>query len=257
MRSDRLAVVAPEGQWTYGDLDAASARVAGGLLSGATDLEEARVAFLVPPGLAHVAVQRGVWRAGGMAVPLGLSHPPAELDYVIRDAAASVVVAGEGYEPVLAPLAEAAGVRFVRAADLLAVAPAPSLPHLGGGRRALIIYTSGTTGHPKGVVSTHAAIGAQVAALVEAWGWTPDDRLLHVLPMHHIHGIINGLGSALAVGAACEFVGSFEATRVWDRLARSRCSPRCPPCITSCWRPGTRPTTKRAAAGPTARGGSA
>jgi malonyl-CoA/methylmalonyl-CoA synthetase len=217
--AERLALVGPEGQWTYAELDAASARVAGGLLAGASDLEEARVAFLVAPGLTHAAVQRGAWRAGGVAVPLALSHPPAELDYVLRDAGVSVAVAGEGYEATLAPVAEAAGVRFARAADLLAATPAASLPHLGGGRRALIIYTSGTTGRPKGAVSTHANIGAQVGALVEAWGWTPGDRLLHILPMHHIHGIINGLGSALAVGAVCEFPGGFDATAVWTRLA--------------------------------------
>ena len=44
---------------------------------------------------------------------------------------------------------------------------------------------------------THANVGAQIAALVEAWGWSPDDHLLLVLPLHHVHGIINGLGSAL------------------------------------------------------------
>jgi malonyl-CoA/methylmalonyl-CoA synthetase len=206
--------VAPEGQWTYGDLDAASARVAGGLLAGVADLAEARVAFLVSPGLAHVAVQRGAWRAGGVAVPLALSHPPAELDYVIRDAGASIMVAGEGYEDVLAPLAAETGVRLLRTADLLTADALDAFPHLGGGRRALIIYTSGTTGRPKGAVSTHANVGAQVGALVEAWGWSPDDRLLHVLPMHHIHGIINGLASALAVGATCEFMAGFDAAGV-------------------------------------------
>ena len=68
----------------------------------------------------------------------------------------------------------------------------------------MILYTSGTTGKPKGVVSSHAAIGAQVSSLVEAWGWSPSDRLLLSLPMHHVHGLINGLGSALAVRAVCE-----------------------------------------------------
>ena len=51
--------------------------------------------------------------------------------------------------------------------------PADDLPHLGSNRRAMIIYTSGTTGRPKGVVTTHPIIGAQIASLVEAWEWTP------------------------------------------------------------------------------------
>jgi malonyl-CoA/methylmalonyl-CoA synthetase len=68
-------------------------------------------------------------------------------------------------------------------------------------------------------VTTHANIGAQIAALVSAWGWTPQDRLLLVLPLHHVHGIINGLGSCLAVRATCEMPGSFDAEQVWNRLA--------------------------------------
>jgi malonyl-CoA/methylmalonyl-CoA synthetase len=83
----------------------------------------------------------------------------------------------------------------------------------------MIIYTSGTTGRPKGVVSTHQVIGAQIASLVEAWRWTPADHLLLALPLHHVHGIINGLGSALAVRATCEILPAFDADDVWARLA--------------------------------------
>ena len=57
-----------------------------------SDLDQARVAFFVQPGFEYVAVQRGIWRAGGVAVPLAVSHPPPELEYVIRDAGAAVVV---------------------------------------------------------------------------------------------------------------------------------------------------------------------
>ncbi len=213
------AVIAPDGTLGYADLDDTSARAAGGLMDGAADLDEARVAFFVPPSCAHVAVQRGIWRAGGVAVPLAMSHPPAELEYVIRDAGASIVIGGPESESMLAPLAAGAGARFVQTSDLLAAARPGWLPEPGGSRRALIIYTSGTTGSPKGAVSTHAVIRAQVASLVQAWGWRGDDHLLHILPLHHIHGIINGLGCALAVGATCELSSGFDARRVWERLA--------------------------------------
>src|SRR6185503_14332109 len=61
--------------------------------------------------------------------------------------------------------------------------------------------------------------GSQVAALVQAWGWRPSDRLLLVLPLHHVHGVINGLASALAVRATCEILPAFDAEKVWERLA--------------------------------------
>ncbi len=216
---EKFAVVAPDGAFTYEQLDESSRRVATALLLGRADLEQERVAFFVPPSCAHVAVQRGVWKAGGVAVPLALSHPEPELEYVIRDSEAQTVVASREALFLLAPIVERVGVRLLVADEALAATAAAELPHVGAPRRAMIIYTSGTTGRPKGVVTTHENIGAQVAALVEAWGWRPLDRILHVLPLHHVHGIINALCSPLAVHATCEMLSGFDAEVVWSRLA--------------------------------------
>jgi malonyl-CoA/methylmalonyl-CoA synthetase len=138
---------------------------------------------------------------------------------VIRDSAAQVVIGVDTRRDVLEPLAGAAGARFLSVEEALAGPAAETLPHVGAPRRAMIIYTSGTTGRPKGVVSTHAIVGAQISSLISAWEWRPSDRLLLVLPLHHVHGIVNGLGSALAVHATCEMHASFDAAAVWDRLA--------------------------------------
>jgi len=218
MTAPRRAIIAVDGVFTYDDLDDASKRVAGSLLADNDDLNQTRVAFLVHPSFAYAAVQRGIWRAGGVAVPLAVSHPPAELEYVIRDSGAGVVAADEASAATLMPIARAVHARFVAAEDALRAIPADGLPHLGSNRRAMIIYTSGTTGRPKGAVSTHQIIGSQIASLVEAWRWSPADYLLLVLPMHHVHGIVNGLGSALAVRATCEILPAFDAERVWERL---------------------------------------
>lgn len=215
----RVAIVAQEGVFTYGDLDLASRRVAAALLGGRRDLDEARVAFLEPPGFGYPAVQKGIWRAGGVAVPLCVSHPPAEIEYVIRDSGAAWVVANALHGDALAPVAAAAGVRLVTTTELSLAAPAHPLPEVPAARRAMIVYTSGTTGRPKGVVTTHANIAAQLGAQVSAWKWVEGDRILHVLPLHHIHGIINGLHAPLAVGAACELLPAFNAEQTWARLA--------------------------------------
>ena len=214
-----IAIIDTKGSHSYADLDAASRQVAGALLDGEEDLREARVAFLVAPGFPYAAVQRGIWRAGGVAVPLALSHPPAELAHVVGDAAAAIVIGDQPFAAGLKPIAEKAGARFIATAEALAAPQAERLPFLGATRPALIVYTSGTTGRPKGAVSTHANVGAQIAALVKAWEWSPSDRLLLVLPLHHVHGIINGLGSALAVNATIEIPPAFDAEHVWDRLA--------------------------------------
>jgi malonyl-CoA/methylmalonyl-CoA synthetase len=209
--------------------------VAATLLAGRGDLAEARIAFLVPPGFHHVAVQWGIWRAGGIAVPLGIAHPPPELDFVIRDAGAEAVVAAPDLAVVMRPVAAAARIRYLTTIETLAARRASppigtrassverpflgTLPDVATSRRAMIVYTSGTTGKPKGVVSTHAAIASQITALVDAWGWTADDRILLVLPLHHVHGIVNVVECALWSGATCDMLPRFNAEQAWQRLA--------------------------------------
>ena len=74
---DRTAILAEGARFSYRDLLRASAGAAGRLLQGAADLKEKRVAFLLPPGFSHVATQWGIWRAGGIAVPLCTAHSAA------------------------------------------------------------------------------------------------------------------------------------------------------------------------------------
>jgi len=82
----------------------------------------------------------------------------------------------------------------------------------------MMLYTSGTTSKPKGVVSTHANIEAQITSLVEAWGWRPDDRIPLFLPLHHIHGIVNVLSCALWSGAQVQAFQGFEMERILDEV---------------------------------------
>ncbi len=214
----RTALVAPEGSFTYDDLMDASGRVAAFLLDGRPDLEEGRVAFLVPPGFDYVAVQWGIWRAGGVAVPLAVSHPPRELDVVLEDAEPLAVVVHPDLADRIRETEASRALPPALSAHALGGGAPAELPALGEDRRAMMIYTSGTTGRPKGVVTTHRNTRAQVESLVQAWEWSPDDRILHVLPLHHVHGIINALTCPLWVGATCEILPGFDADDVWRRF---------------------------------------
>jgi malonyl-CoA/methylmalonyl-CoA synthetase len=220
--ADRTAIVDLQGSATYARLLDASVRIASALLDGNSDLREARVAFSAPPGFHYVAAQWGIWQAGGVAVPLGLQHPPAEWRHVIEDAQVSVLLATPDLSGRLAEATSDITVRRLTIQEQ--TAPLVSLPAVDPGRRAMIVYTSGTTSKPKGVVTTHANIQAQVESLITAWEWTAQDRILHVLPLHHVHGIINALTCALWAGAVCELRPRFDAGEVWQRLAAGECT---------------------------------
>ena len=213
----RSAVVATDGRFSYQDLLDASAGVASALLEASEDLAEARVAYLMPPSFLWVATQWGIWRAGGVAVPLAVSHPPPELEYTLEDSGAVAVIA---HPDLAARLEPAVRKRRIR---LLVWNSAPSgathdLPTVTPDRRAQVFYTSGTTGKPKGAVLTHANLAAQAQSLVTAWEWSADDYALDVLPLHHVHGVVNVLTCALWSGAVCELMPRFDADLLWRRF---------------------------------------
>ncbi len=216
---ERLAIVSPEGDFSYGELLEASERVGSWLLGDSEDLREKPVAFLAPPGFSYVALQWGIWRAGGIAVPLSLFYPRPELEYVLRDTTPAKVIAHPEFAGLLGPAAKGLGMSFGLSTEAMEHLRRP-LPTVSPERRAMIIYTSGTTGKPKGAVTTHANIAAQVKSLVQAWEWKPDDRILNVLPMHHVHGVVNVTCCALWVGAVCEILPRFDAREIWKRIAR-------------------------------------
>jgi malonyl-CoA/methylmalonyl-CoA synthetase len=232
---DGTAILAADGRATYSELLGLSARVARALLGDRDDLNAERVAFLVSPSLRHVATQWGIFRAGGVAIPLCITHPAPEIAYVLDDARPIALVADREFEALARPLAEARGMRWLTPLQLMAAKPVRSradpapasnrashslgLPRVDPSRPAMLLYTSGTTGKPKAAITTHAIFAAQMQSITEAWEIDRRDHILHALPLHHLHGILNALGSVLFAGGTCELLPRFDADLVWQRLA--------------------------------------
>ena len=219
----RTAIISNGQSYTYHGLLEASEKIAANLLSKNKDLREKRIAFLIEPSFEYTALQWGIWRAGGIAVPLCVLHPLPSMQYVVEDSGAFLIIAHENYKDLLQPLEKSCGVPLLSLDELLTEKEA-DLPEINIQQRAMILYTSGTTSKPKGVVTTHRHINAQINTLVGAWEWEKEDHILNVLPLHHVHGIINVMSCALAVGACCEFLPKFDASEVWRRLGSGELS---------------------------------
>ena len=215
----RTAIVDKSGEHNYQSLLDASNNIASGLLNQTSDLNEQRVCLLTPGSFEYSATQWGIWRAGGIAVPLCTTYPLPEIEYIIHDSDAGTIVYDPSFRDFLNPLITQEKRRFTTTIDLLKSVP-DSLPLVSEERRAMILYTSGTTSKPKGVVSTHSNISAQISSLVEAWEWTQQDYILNVLPLHHVHGIINVLSCALWSGAKCKMYPQFDPEVVWDTFLK-------------------------------------
>ena len=220
--SDKVAIVSNGRMHTYADLLAESSALAHNLLGNEqSDLKEARIAFMVYPGFDYVKTLWAIWRAGGVAVPLCLSYPFPSLQYVLEDTAATAIIVDQEFASTFENYAAEKKLTLLIHSKQLSVYTGP-LPNIENARRALILYTSGTTSLPKGVVTTHANIESQVTTLVNAWHWTSTDAALCVLPLHHVHGIINVVCCSLYAGASCEFIAGFSDESIYNILLSGR-----------------------------------
>lgn len=210
--SERLAITDDTTSYTYGSLYNYSCHLAAkiGKRPGM------KIAFLTPNNGQYVGVQWAVWMSGGVAVPLCKSHPTPTLKYYVEDSQACLIIVTEDMKDKVVDLGvEVMVVGENTEVDAVELNPAV----LGADDPAMMLYTSGTTGPPKGVVLTHRNLESQANCLISAWEWTKDDKILHILPLHHTHGIVNCLLCPLTVGASVNMMGSFNAKKVWEILA--------------------------------------
>ncbi|KAL0485636.1 malonyl-CoA/methylmalonyl-CoA synthetase [Acrasis kona] len=213
-------------QFTYSDLIKDSETLACKLQKENKDIKGKRVCFLFDPSYDYVVANMAIWMCGATCVPLCNSHPSKELEYYIQDSQSNIVLYGERFEDVIKPLKDDGNeqVNFKLLKELHAPqdhvekdAQQLRNTEYNENDRALFIYTSGTTGPPKGVVSTHRTIMSQISSLVQAWEWRSTDHIMHVLPLHHVHGVVNVLLCPLHVGASLTFV-RFDNKTVFHQL---------------------------------------
>ena len=155
-------------------------------------------------------------RLGAVALPLNLAYRRQELAHVLADATPRLLLTEREQLAVIEEIGrDALGATGLLLAEELGELPAErSLPRgslPGGDELAMLLYTSGTTGRSKGAMITHNNLLATVTGLLAAWAWEPRDRLLLALPLFHTHGLVVGMLSAFAAGAAVRLRRRFDA----------------------------------------------
>ena len=199
-RETRVAIHCGDDTWTYGRLAATSA-----------DLASALVARGVQPGDRLVvqtrkrpevlALHLAAVRLGAVYVPLNTSYTDAEVEALVADADPALVVRDDELDALLATSGDGTFANTPRSLD----------------DPASMLYTSGTTGRPKGAVLTQGNLIAACRTLVDAWGFSDRDVLLHMLPLFHTHGLFVAAYCTLASGSSMVMI-DFDPSQVVREL---------------------------------------
>jgi malonyl-CoA/methylmalonyl-CoA synthetase len=219
----RTALVIDDRAVTHEEVGERALRAAGWLR--ARDVRPGdRVMLCAPNSLELVVAYLGVLGAGAIAVPAGTALQEPELRHIAHDSGAVLACAGGEAVGRLRRIAE--DHRSLR--QVVELTPEGGLdgeplapPGLVGGAVAVLAYTSGTTGRPKGVPLTHANLLSSMRAVLRAWRWTPDDVLVHALPLSHQHGL-GGIHAALMSGSRAVVHSHFDAARLCAAIEAER-----------------------------------
>jgi len=218
---DRIFIEEAARTWTYGQIETAAGRLATRLLELGLAPGE-RLLAQTDKSIEAIVLYFACLRVGAIYLPLNTDYTEAEIAYFLADAEPALAVCREQSIELFGRLG--GGKLEVRTLDQLftdlpqaEVAPASRLP----GDIAAILYTSGTTGKPKGAMLTNANLASNGEMLIDFWRFTPDDVLIHALPIFHVHGLFVALHCVVFSGASMIFLPKFDSAAVIRHMSRA------------------------------------
>jgi len=219
--ADRVLVEAESREWTYGEVERESGRLAARLVALGVSPGE-RVLVQTDKSVETLLLYFAVVRTGAIYLPLNVDYTEAELEYFASDATPVLAVCREGTEALFERIGKGV-VRVTTLTELFADLPdSPATPALRQPDDvAAILYTSGTTGKPKGAMLSNANLRSNGDTLIGLWRFTAEDRLIHALPIFHVHGLFVAVHCVVFSGASMVFLDKFESGAVIGLMARS------------------------------------
>jgi acyl-CoA synthetase (AMP-forming)/AMP-acid ligase II len=197
-----------------------------------------RVAIVLPNGPEMAAAFIAI-SAAATTAPLNPAYREDEFEFYISDLGARALVVAEGAEtPAIAvarrhgarilrlvvPVGAAAGVFTLEPEEGARLAPAASPGLAEAEDVALVLHTSGTTSRPKIVPLLHRNITASTLHIATSLALTPEDRVLNIMPLFHIHGLVAAVASTLEAGGSIYATPGFDALRVFRWLEDAQAS---------------------------------
>src|ERR1700681_3995803 len=226
----RLAIETIDGQHlSYGDLMARAGQMANLLVDGGVKPGD-RVAAQTEKSVPGLVLYLAAVRAGAVNLPLNTAYTLTELGYFITDAEPSLVVCDPAKAEGIGAIAAKVGAKV----ETLGPDGKGSLTDAAEKARsefetvpradddlAAILYTSGTTGRSKGAMLTHDNLASNSLSLVDYWGFTDKDVLIHALPIYHTHGLFVASNVTLFARASMIFLPKFDPDLIIRLMARA------------------------------------
>ncbi len=179
-----------------------------------------RVLLSCGQSLETVIAYVGILRLGGVVVPANTAYTAGELGHIVADVRPVLAILDDPARASALPQPLPLGAHRADLTTLDGTSEGwAALDDAADEEPAMVAYTSGTTGRPKGAVLSQRNLSAGAEALVQAWGWTPDDRLVHALPMFHMHGLGAAINGSLTAGASMVVLPRFDPAAVADAAA--------------------------------------
>lgn len=222
---------------SYAEMHRLTAQAAG-ILKGLGAVKGEHVAVLIPNSPEFLFLWFGAMKGGFTAVTINTLLKADELEYIINDCDARILVTTPQFRKVLEPVWDrltniehvvltTPDEDFKSAHDLsrqLAAASEYTAADLAGNDKASMIYTSGTTGHPKGVLLTHANILYNSYVTHQMIDLEPADTALCIMPLFHVNAQIASMMATLWAAATVVLEDGFKPRSFIDTLKKYRCT---------------------------------